>query len=490
MTRGQLSRAAQEAQKIRNLYTAGISLAVVIVLVLGLAVVFTYVIRPNAEVANVNGTTIARAAYNKLRRWSLYQQIQQEVFQQQLGASTSTDTSTITSYQTQLKSVDSESTLDTTVLQQLVDNEVLRQKSAADFSINPTSDELLQRALQDFYPQPTPPSSSETPSPEATGTPTLSITYTPTATGTQTPSSTATPSSTPTAGSPTMTPTPTETYPPVPSASATATVGFGNFLQSIKEGPDPSSNNPYCPYGCPGFSESDYMNYIIEPQLRQEQVTDKLAATQIVTDVEQVRVQHILTNTLEGAQAIKARLDAGEDFGNLVLEQSSDTASNANLGVYDWFPRVGSGYVQPFVDASFSTPVGTYSDPVQTEYGYHIIKVLGKEVRPLTQTQIDSQKQQLYTDWFNEAKLSSTISPATFQAPTPTPPPLIEPTNPPSANPTPTVGTGTPGASPPVTDTNPITDTNGDQAPGVPTPTPPSAAEPTATDTPEPSATP
>jgi hypothetical protein len=276
----------------------------------------------------------------------------------------------------------------------------------------------------------------------------------------------------------------------VAGASATATVTFGNFMKAIAEGPIPSSGNIYCQYGCPGLSESDYLRIIIEPQVRQKQITDKLAATRIVTDVEQVRVQHILTATLEGAQAIRARLDAGEDFGKLVLEQSSDTASNPQLGIYDWFPREGSNYVQPFVDGSFNTPVGEYSQPVQTEFGYHIIKVLGKEVRSLTQTQLDTQRQKLYDDWFNAAKLASTISPSSFAAPTPTPPPLIEPT---TTNPTPVPASsptaGTPGASPPLTDTGTITDTS-DTAPAAPTPTstPPSGS--TSRNTPEPTATP
>jgi len=85
LTRGQLSRAQREQQRIRNLYTIGIGLGVLVVLLLGFAVISTFIIQPNAEVANVNGTKINRTAYNKLRSWNIYQQIQQAAIQQQLS---------------------------------------------------------------------------------------------------------------------------------------------------------------------------------------------------------------------------------------------------------------------------------------------------------------------------------------------------------------------------------------------------------------------
>ena len=70
LTRGQLSRAQREQQRIRNLYTIGIGLGVMVVLLLGFAVISTFIIQPNAEVASVNGAKINRAAYNKLARFA------------------------------------------------------------------------------------------------------------------------------------------------------------------------------------------------------------------------------------------------------------------------------------------------------------------------------------------------------------------------------------------------------------------------------------
>src|SRR3982750_1615418 len=74
MTRGQLSRAARERQQVRNLYTAVFGVIVLSLLVVGFSVFSAFVLKPNEEVAKVNGETITRSTYAKLRRWSLYQQ--------------------------------------------------------------------------------------------------------------------------------------------------------------------------------------------------------------------------------------------------------------------------------------------------------------------------------------------------------------------------------------------------------------------------------
>lgn len=81
-------------------------------------------------------------------------------------------------------------------------------------------------------------------------------------------------------------------------------------------------------------------------------------------------------------EAILKRAKAGEDFAALANEYSEDTGSNKNGGLYENFTR--GRMVKPFEDASFSVPVGEISDIVETNYGYHIIKVIERkpEERP------------------------------------------------------------------------------------------------------------
>lgn len=82
---------------------------------------------------------------------------------------------------------------------------------------------------------------------------------------------------------------------------------------------------------------------------------------------------HILVPTEEEAKAIKADLDAGGDFAAIAKEKSQDPGSAANGGDLGWF---GLGMmVKPFEDAVVALEKGKISDPVQTDFGWHIIKL-------------------------------------------------------------------------------------------------------------------
>ena len=83
-----------------------------------------------------------------------------------------------------------------------------------------------------------------------------------------------------------------------------------------------------------------------------------------------MRASHILVDTLAQAQSILAEANA-LNFGSLA-QQHSKCPSKARGGDLGDF---GPGQmVKPFEDATLATPVGKVSDPVQTQFGYHIIK--------------------------------------------------------------------------------------------------------------------
>jgi peptidyl-prolyl cis-trans isomerase C len=114
---------------------------------------------------------------------------------------------------------------------------------------------------------------------------------------------------------------------------------------------------------------------------------------------EEVRVSHILIGTLEPpdplnprvrpsplppeqkkakeklARELKARADKGEDFAKLVKQYSEDPGSKDKGGEYT-FPR--KRMVPEFEAAAFSLKTNQISDIVETQYGYHIIKLLEK----------------------------------------------------------------------------------------------------------------
>ncbi|MEI2664145.1 peptidylprolyl isomerase [Rossellomorea sp. LJF3] len=92
---------------------------------------------------------------------------------------------------------------------------------------------------------------------------------------------------------------------------------------------------------------------------------------------EQVEASHILVDDEKTAQEVKKKLDNGGDFAELAKEYSTDTSNADSGGELGYF---GKGeMVAEFDDKAFSMKKGEISEPVKTEFGYHIIKVTGKK---------------------------------------------------------------------------------------------------------------
>ena len=117
------------------------------------------------------------------------------------------------------------------------------------------------------------------------------------------------------------------------------------------------------------------------------------------TTPEQVRASHILLKT-EGKDeaAVKTRIEdllkqarAGADFAELAKKYSEDEGSAKNGGDLDFFQR--GRMVAEFDQAAFAMQPGQISDPVKTQYGYHIIKLVDK--KPATTKTLAEVRQQL-----------------------------------------------------------------------------------------------
>ena len=91
---------------------------------------------------------------------------------------------------------------------------------------------------------------------------------------------------------------------------------------------------------------------------------------------EEVEAEHILVEDEELANEIKDKLDNGEDFAELAKEYSTDPGSAEEGGKLGVVP-IGE-FVPEFEDAVYTLDVDAISDPVQSDHGYHIIKVTDK----------------------------------------------------------------------------------------------------------------
>lgn len=87
-----------------------------------------------------------------------------------------------------------------------------------------------------------------------------------------------------------------------------------------------------------------------------------------------IKCSHILVKKQGEALALLDRLRAGEKFGRLARDLSLDSGSARRDGNLGYFGR--GKMVKQFEEAAFLLDVGQVSEPVKTEYGYHIIKRL------------------------------------------------------------------------------------------------------------------
>jgi len=94
---------------------------------------------------------------------------------------------------------------------------------------------------------------------------------------------------------------------------------------------------------------------------------------------QEVHARHILVDTKEEAEEVIKRLKNGEDFAKVANEKSKDT--NAEGGDLGFFTR--GQMLKPFEDAAFALEPGQISEPVQTQFGWHVIKVEEKRDQAL-----------------------------------------------------------------------------------------------------------
>lgn len=172
------------------------------------------------------------------------------------------------------------------------------------------------------------------------------------------------------------------------------------------------------------LTEDQFKNYMIKiytvMQSEQAKVTDENVAAEFEATKEDyitASVRHILIgftdkegkertkeDALKLANEVKSKLDAGEDFATLVKEYSSDGETNINNGgLYADTPI--SNWVAEFKDKAATLPLNTISEPVETTYGYHIMRVEArteKKLDDLTQDEKDLIKMSVASQKLDE----------------------------------------------------------------------------------------
>jgi peptidyl-prolyl cis-trans isomerase C len=96
---------------------------------------------------------------------------------------------------------------------------------------------------------------------------------------------------------------------------------------------------------------------------------------------DEVRARHILVESEDEAKKAHERVKAGEDFAKVAGELSKDPGSKTDGGDLGFFTK--DRMVEPFAEAAFKLQPGQLSDPVKSQFGWHVIRVEEKRAKPV-----------------------------------------------------------------------------------------------------------
>jgi peptidyl-prolyl cis-trans isomerase C len=157
---------------------------------------------------------------------------------------------------------------------------------------------------------------------------------------------------------------------------------------------------------------------VVKERTTEEKVTGYYNDHKVQYARPQVKASHILVKEEALSNEIKAKLDGGEDFSALAKAHSMDPGSKDSGGSLGWFKK--ADMVGPFAEAAFAADKGVTTAPVQTRFGWHIIKVDDKrEEIPLDEVreQIEGALgQELAEAYIEEIKGGATIVDAKAKA--------------------------------------------------------------------------
>ena len=126
-------------------------------------------------------------------------------------------------------------------------------------------------------------------------------------------------------------------------------------------------------------------------------------ADTIPETVEQVELQQVLAFTEEGARRALAKLNSGTPFEDVAFEFKPETG-----GYLGWVPR-GYLLISVVEEAAFDLAVGSYSEIIASDIGYHIVLVIDRDVRPLSADARVTLTRQAVYDWLADKRANSVI---------------------------------------------------------------------------------
>ncbi|HEY59608.1 MAG TPA: hypothetical protein G4N92_02810 [Anaerolineae bacterium] len=405
-------RSLKEQQQTRKIIIGFAITVAVVVGMIGYGLLYNNYLKYKKPIAIVGGIEISGQEFNervRLERNAYISQYQMLAAQYSLF---SEDPNMADYYKNQmlqiLSTLDNYDYLGEAILNKMIEDYVVSLE-ADKLGINVSEEELEStiQSLFHYYP-------NGTPTPIATTSPistsTLSATQLALLKYTPTPEATAALESTlvsPAVITPTAIITPTEMKPTqtssetlsTPTQNPTATpytleLFQQNYLDNITD------------LNAIGVSEDSlrkyFKSFLLNQKLYEHIVKD------VPRDQEQVWARHILVDSDDESYAVLNRLESGEDWVEICTEFSLDTSNKDYGGDLGWFSA--GMMVEEFEHAAFELKIGQISSPIETQFGWHVIQVLGHEVRPLEDSEYKNAQQTYFSDWFESVKEKTEIT--------------------------------------------------------------------------------
>uniref|UniRef100_A0A7C1FQP1 PpiC domain-containing protein n=1 Tax=Caldilinea aerophila TaxID=133453 RepID=A0A7C1FQP1_9CHLR len=418
LTRKEQRLRQRDRERHKKLYTfVGVALGAALLFIL-IGVLYQFLILPRQQVARVGDVSITAEQFWKRVKYEQSQLQNQLIRYQQLEQQFGNQGFFAAQISQLQGTLGSPFALGQQALNAMLEDVIIQQEAAKRGIV--VTDEEVEAALREEIAN----SLGLLTEPQATATAQAQIDATATATAwTPTPTATVDANNPVTA---TTTPIPTLPVPPTP-AIITETLyaeTLDTFQKSLQQ--------------VAGFTLDEYRQ-LIRVRLLREKLQEVIADERVATTEEAVHARHILlrirepaptptplpegvtpTPTPEGmptptptpeprneeqtlalANELRQRLLNGEDFAALAAEYSDDPGSAAQGGDLGWFGR--GRMVAPFEEAAFSLAVDEISEPIKTDFGYHIIQVLERDAaHPKDENQLAQERAQAFQSWLNE----------------------------------------------------------------------------------------
>jgi parvulin-like peptidyl-prolyl isomerase len=380
-----------------------------LVVIIGVSLAWQYLYIPNQTVATVNGESISVAEFQE--RVRLERTIINQRFNLDIGTLVriGQDPNAILQqepYGTWWQEITgAPELLGSRVLNEMVEERLIEQ-AAREQGIE-VDNTLVQEEVEAFFSFVRPTEESEvvdaTATTEPTNTPTPFVSPTPSSTPaptdeptpTPTPEMTEEPEASEEEGEviPTSTPRPTNT----PQPTLTFEEREANFMNTL--------DDFYGEAATRGNLDRETVEGYFAYQAMLGELRDSVTAD-LPRTATYVNVRHILVTTEEEANAVLDALNNGESFDTLARAVSTDTGSGSRGGELGW--ATATTYVPEFRDATLEAEIGVITEPVQSDFGYHIIQVRDREEREMSDSEYERARNAAFSEWIESVTSEET----------------------------------------------------------------------------------